>query len=92
MRTASKYVRVRVGTDRPDWRLHVPEPNVTNPLLDPDFKTKYAVLGRRVVRRQDGEDLHRKQDRFSTTATGASGDSVFTIGFRYDFPFRISHQ
>jgi len=33
-----------------------------------------------------------KIDLDSVTATGGSRDSVFTIGFRYDFLWRTSHQ
>ena len=36
--------------------------------------------------------IHSKIDLDSVTATGASGDNVFTIGFRYDFSWRISHK
>ena len=46
-----------------------------------------------MVRRQEREDLHeRKLGLDSVSPTGASGDSVFTIGFRYDFSFRVSHK
>jgi hypothetical protein len=33
-----------------------------------------------------------KIDLDSVSATGGSGDSVFTIGFRYDFSLPISHK
>jgi len=62
-------------------------------LLDPDFKTGYLILGGEwFVARTAKIYTESKIDFDSVTATGASGDSVFTIGFRYDFLWRVSHQ
>ena len=69
------------------------EPDVQDPLLDPDFKTAYLILGGEwFVARTAKIYTESKIDLSSVTATGASGDSVFTIGFRYDFLWRVSHQ
>jgi hypothetical protein len=69
-------------------------PDVKDPLLDPDFKTAYLILGAEwfVAARTAKIYTESKIDLGSVTATGASGDSVFTIGFRYDFSWRISHK
>ncbi len=69
-------------------------PDVKDPLLDPDFKTAYLILGAEwfVAARTAKIYTESKIDLGSVTATAASGDSVFTIGFRYDFSWRISHK
>jgi hypothetical protein len=67
--------------------------DVKDPLLDPDFITGYLILGGEwFVVRTAKIYTESKIDLDSATATGASGDSVFTIGFRYDFLWRTSHQ
>ena len=69
------------------------EPDAQDPLLDPDFKTAYLILGGEwFVARTAKIYTESKIDLGTETATGASGDSVFTIGFRYDFLWRTSHQ
>ena len=69
------------------------EPDVVDPLLDPDFKTAYLILGAEwFVARTAKIYSESKIDLDSVSATGASGDSVFTIGFRYDFSWRLSHK
>ena len=69
------------------------EPDVTDPLLNPDFKTSYLILGGEWFVVPDAKVYtESKIDLDSVSATGASGDSVFTIGFRYDFSWRISHR
>ncbi len=68
-------------------------PDVKDPLLDPDFKTGYLILGGEwFVAKTTKVYTESKIDLDSVTATGASGDSVFTIGFRYDFSWRTSHK
>jgi predicted porin len=69
-------------------------PDVKDPLLDPDFKTAYLILGAEwfVAARTAKIYTESKIDLDSVTATGGSGNSVFTIGFRYDFLWRISHK
>ncbi|AMY09074.1 Outer membrane pore protein E precursor [Luteitalea pratensis] len=69
------------------------DPKVRDTLLDPDFNTKYAILGAEwFVARTAKIYTESKIDLDSVSPTGASGDSVFTIGFRYDFAFRVSHK
>jgi len=69
------------------------EPDVKDPLLDPDFKTAYLILGGEwFVARAAKVYTKSKIDLGSQTATGASGDSVFTIGLRNDFLWRTTHQ
>jgi predicted porin len=69
------------------------KPDTKDPLLNPDFKTQYLILGGEwFVARTAKVYTESKIDLDSVTATGASGDSVFTIGFRYDFSWRISHK
>jgi predicted porin len=69
------------------------EPDVEDPLLDPDFKTGYLILGAEwFVARTTKVYTESKIDLNSVTATGGSADSVFTIGFRYDFLWRTSHR
>jgi predicted porin len=69
------------------------DPKVRSTLLDPRFRTRYFILG--------GEWFFAKtaklytESRFdndSVTATGEKGYNVFTIGFRYDFLWRTSHE
>jgi predicted porin len=68
-------------------------PKVRDPLIDPDFNTKYAILGAEwFVARTAKIYTESKLDLDSVSPTGVSGDSVFTIGFRYDFSFRVSHR
>jgi len=69
------------------------EPDVKDPLLNPEFKTRYVIVGGEwLVARTAKLYTESKIDLDSVTATGASGDNVFTIGFRYDFLWRTSHQ
>jgi predicted porin len=69
------------------------EPDAVDPLLDPDFKTAYLILGGEwFVARSAKIYTESKIDLDSVTATGGSADSVFTIGFRYDFSVPISHK
>lgn len=64
-----------------------------NPLLDPNFRTRYFIIGGEwFVARNAKIYTESRSDIDSVTATGASGFSVFTIGFRYDFSWRTSHQ
>ena len=67
--------------------------DANDPLLHPDFKTEYLIIGGEwFVARAAKIYTESKIDLDSVSATGASGDSVFTIGFRYDFLWRVSHQ
>ena len=68
-------------------------PNVKDPLINPDFKTQYLILGAEwFVIRNAKIYTESKIDLSSVTATGDPGYNVFTIGFRYDFSWRTSHQ
>ena len=87
------YARVGLGPIGLIGGFTYLEPDVDDPLLDPDFKTGYLILGGEwFVARGAKIYTESKIDLDSVTATGASGDSVFTIGFRYDFLWRVSHQ
>jgi Protein of unknown function (DUF3011)/Gram-negative porin len=68
-------------------------PDVQDPLLNPDFRTRYLILGAEwFIARTAKIYTESRIDIDSVGATGESGFSVFTIGFRYDFSWRISHQ
>ncbi len=69
------------------------DPKIRDPLLNPNFKTRYFILGAEWFFAKNGKIYSEsKIDSDSVTATGESGYSVFTIGFRYDFSWRTSHQ
>ena len=64
-----------------------------DPLLNPDFRTQYLILGAEWFFAKTGKIYSEsKIDIDSVGPMGESGFSVFTIGFRYDFSWRISHQ
>ena len=68
-------------------------PTNRDPLLNPEFKTSYMILGGEwLVASRAKLYTESKIDLDTTSATGASGDSVFTVGFRYDFSWKISHR
>jgi predicted porin len=68
-------------------------PENRDPLLNPDFKTSYLILGGEwLVAPRAKVYTESKIDLDTVSATGASGDSVFTAGFRYDFSWKISHR
>ena len=89
---AELYARVGLGPIGLIGGFTYLEPDVTDPLIDPDFKTGYVILGAEWFVPKTAKIYSESKIDFSTAATGASGDSVFTIGFRYDFLLRISHQ
>ena len=69
------------------------DPVVQDPLLNPEFKTQYLILGAEWFFAKNGKIYSEsKIDIDSVGPLGESGFSVFTIGFRYDFSWRISHQ
>ena len=69
------------------------DPKVTDPLLDPNFKTRYFIAGAEYFITKNGKIYTEGDlDNGSVTATGVPGYSVFTVGFRYDFAWRISHE
>jgi len=87
------YVRVGLGPIGLIGGATYLKPDSVNPLIDPDFKTQYAIVGGEwMVARTAKVYTESKIDLSSVTATGGEGDNVFTIGFRYDFSWRTSHQ
>jgi predicted porin len=69
------------------------DPKVRDSLLDPDFKTRYFILGAEWFLSKSGKVYSESRiDIDSVTPTGDPGYSVFTIGFRYDFSWRTGHQ
>jgi len=69
------------------------DPKVADPLVNPNFRTRYLILGAEWFFAKNGKIYSEsKIDLDSVAATGESGYSVFTIGFRYDFSWRTSHQ
>jgi hypothetical protein len=69
------------------------DPKSGDPLLNPNFRTRYYILGGEWFFAKAGKVYtESKLDLDSVTATGQPGYSVFTIGFRYDFSWRTNHQ
>jgi hypothetical protein len=69
------------------------DPTVRNPLLNPDFRTRYFILGAEWFFAENAKIYSESRlDDHSVTATGAKGYSVFTIGFRYDYSLHLSHE
>lgn len=68
-------------------------PTDRDPLLDPEFKTSYVILGGEWFPSSRAKVYtESKLDLDTVSATGAPAGSVFTIGFRYDFSWKISHK
>jgi predicted porin len=68
-------------------------PDVVDPLVNPNFKVRYFILGAEWFFAKNGRIYSESRlDMDSVTAAGDPGYSVFTIGFRYDFSWRTSHQ
>ena len=68
-------------------------PDSQDPVLNPDFRTRYLILGAEwFLARTAKIYTESKIDIDSVGPMGEAGFSVFTIGFRYDFSWRISHQ
>jgi predicted porin len=69
------------------------DPKVTDPLLNPNFRTRYFIVGAEWFFAKNGKIYtESKLDNNSVTATGVPGYSVFTVGFRYDFSARFNHE
>ena len=94
MRTAPSCTRAPGwGRSASSAASPIQNPDVTDPLLNPDFKTSYMILGGEWFARSRAKVYtESKIDLDTVSATGASGGSVFTIGFRYDFSWRIGHR
>ena len=87
------YVRAGLGPFGLIGGFTYQNPDVKDPLVDPDFNTKYAILGGEwFVSSKAKVYTESKLDLGSVSPSGADGGNVFTIGFRYDFLFRISHR
>jgi len=68
-------------------------PDVRDSLLNPNFRTRYFILGAEWFFAKNGKVYSESRiDIDSVSAAGEPGYSVFTIGFRYDFSWRASHQ
>ncbi|HYI97275.1 MAG TPA: DUF3011 domain-containing protein [Bryobacteraceae bacterium] len=92
---AGMEVYTRVGTPRFGiiGGYTYQNPKVGDPLLDPNFRTRYFIFGGEWFFARNGKIYSESKIDFdSVTAAGESGYSVFTIGFRYDFTWRTSHQ
>jgi predicted porin len=69
------------------------DPKVRNPLLNPNFKTRYFILGGEWFIADNAKIYTESRiDDGSVTATGDKGYDVFTIGFRYDFSLHLDHE
>ena len=87
------YVRGRAGPIAVIGGYTQLSPKDRDPLLNPEFKTSYMILGGEwLVTSRAKVYTESKLDLDTVSATGASGGSVFTIGFRYDFSWKISHK
>ena len=69
------------------------DPKVRDPIAGSRVQNRVSHFGRGVVFCEKRQNLLREQDRYRQRhATGEPGYNVFTIGFRYDFSWRTSHQ
>ncbi len=90
---AEVYTRINVGRFAVIGGYTLQDPKVRDPLLNPNFKTSYFILGAEWFFAKNGKVYSESRiDVDSTTAAGEPGYNVFTIGFRYDFSWRTSHQ
>lgn len=90
---AEVYTRVTVGRFALIGGFTFQDPKVRDRLLNPDFKTRYFILGGEWFFAKNGKVYSESRiDLDSVTADGQPGYNVFTIGFRYDFSWRTSHQ
>ena len=90
---AELYARAGLGPVGIIGGFTLQNPDHTDPLINPDFKTSYMILGGEWFAGSRAKVYtESKIDLDTVSATGASGGSVFTIGFRYDFSWRIGHR
>ena len=72
--------------------------NVYNPvlsdqfLIDPDFRTEYYVLGAEFHPLEKGYFYTEMRLDKSVDANGIKGFSVFTLGLRYDFSWKVEQD
>ncbi|WP_035359021.1 DUF3011 domain-containing protein [Edaphobacter aggregans] len=62
-----------------------------SPLIDPDFKTRYAVVGGEWHISPSGYAFIESRLGDSTDAQGKGGYNAATLGFRYDFTWKTLH-
>lgn len=62
-----------------------------SPLIDPDFKTRYAVLGAEWHISPSGYAFIESRLGDTTDALGKGGYNAATLGFRYDFTWKTLH-
>jgi predicted porin len=68
-------------------------PDVTSPLINPDFKLRYFIAGGEwYVSKNAYLFTEGRIDNGTIYATGESGYNVLTVGFHYDFSLRLSHR
>lgn len=62
-----------------------------NPLINPDFKTRYAILGAEYHFSKSGYAYFESRVGDTTDATGHGGYNAAALGFRYDFSLKTPH-
>lgn len=69
------------------------EPDVEDPLIDPDFRVRYAIAGAE-IHLADSAYLYGEARLFdkSVSATGEKGYTVITVGLHYGFSFKGFHR
>ena len=68
-------------------------PDVEDPLIDPDFRVRYAIAGAE-VHLADSTYLYGEARLFddSISPTGQTGYTVITVGLHYGFSFKGFHR
>jgi len=66
-------------------------PRDLNPLIDPDFKTRYAILGGEWHFSKSGYAFLDSRLGDSVDAQGRDISNALAIGFRYDFSWKTPH-
>ena len=69
------------------------KPDVEDPLIDPDFRVRYAIAGAE-IHLADSAYLYGEARLFdkSVSATGEKGYTVITVGLHYGFSFKGFHR
>jgi hypothetical protein len=66
-------------------------PRDLNPLINPNFKTRYGILGAEWHFSKSGYAFLETRLGDSVDATGMDVSDAAAIGFRYDFSWRTPH-
>jgi len=66
-------------------------PRDLSPLINPDFKTRYGIIGAEWHISKSGYAFFEGRFGDSVDAQGADVSDAATIGFRYDFSWRTPH-